>query len=129
MVDVFVQIPYYFGYVAIVDMVSTASWNPQANISSEFTIEIVTLVICYICMYSTMRVVYMYRHPNNPNGELRKPLVQDHDHVIYDMVYYWPMYTKANTKMSEVCIVFMLYVIPVSTLNIQWLLLLIFMLY
>ena len=42
------------------------------------------------------------RHPNNPDGELREPIVQDKSHVIYDMVYYWPMYTKAKAKMSEV---------------------------
>ena len=43
-----------------------------------------------------------YRHPNNPTGELRKPLVQDKSHVMYDMVYYWPMYAHTDVKMSEV---------------------------
>ena len=44
-VDVFVQTPFYSGYPSLVEYISTANWNPRANISSEFTIEIVTLVI------------------------------------------------------------------------------------
>ena len=47
-------------------------------------------------------MLYCTRHPNNPTGELRKPLVKDSSHVIYDMVYYWPMYTNAKEKMAEV---------------------------
>ena len=81
-------------------MVSTANWNPQANTSSEFTIEIVTSVTCYVAIHT---IHLCYRHPNNPTGELRKPLVQDQSHVMYDMVYYWPMYTNTDVKMSEVC--------------------------
>ena len=30
-------------------------------------------------------------------------MVQDKSHVMYDMVYYWPMYTNTSVKMSEVC--------------------------
>ena len=52
-VDVFVQTPYYYGYSGIVEMVSTAKWNPEANLSSEFTIEIVTSVtILCVCVYT-----------------------------------------------------------------------------
>ena len=30
-------------------------------------------------------------------------MVQDKSHVMYDMVYYWPMYTNTSVMMSEVC--------------------------
>ena len=54
-------------------------------------------------IYSVI-ILAIYRYPNNPTGELRKPMVQDKSHVMYDMVYYWPMYTHTDIKMSEVCI-------------------------
>lgn len=53
-VDVYVQTPYYFGYLGIVEMISTAKWNPQANTSSEFTIEIVTSVAIAIIIICNM---------------------------------------------------------------------------
>jgi len=62
--------------------------------------EIVTLVT--LLMYSNFYV--LYRLPNNPDGEPRKPLVKDSSHVIYDMVYYWPMFTNVSVKMSEVSV-------------------------
>ena len=99
-VDVFVQTPFYPGYPSLIEYISTANWNPQANTSSEFTMEIVTLVT--LQTYSNFYA--LYRHPNNPDGEPRKPLVKDSSHVIYDMVYYWPMFTNVSVKMSEVSV-------------------------
>ncbi|XP_065896729.1 uncharacterized protein [Dysidea avara] len=86
-VDVFVQTPFYPGYPLLIEYISTTNWNPQANTSSEFSMEIVTL-------------------PNNPDGEPRKPLVKDRSHVMYDMVYYWPMFTNVSVKMSEDIMIF-----------------------
>lgn len=86
-VDVLVQPPYYSNYPYLVDLVKTAHWNTSADPLSPYTIEILT-------------------YPNNPNGVLRNPLVKDPAHVIRDMVYYWPMYTNIDSKISEPIMIF-----------------------
>lgn len=41
-IDVFVQKPYYSGYVDILKEVHNAKWNPEADPNSPWTIEILT---------------------------------------------------------------------------------------
>ena len=45
-------------------------------------------------------------YPNNPTGEKRAPLVKDPSRVVRDMVYYWPMYSKIDMKLSEDVMIF-----------------------
>jgi aspartate/methionine/tyrosine aminotransferase len=86
-VDVLVQSPYYNAYPDLVGLVKTARWNTSADPSSSFTIEILT-------------------YPNNPNGVRRNPLVKNEQHVIRDMVYYWPMYTETSLTVSQPIMIF-----------------------
>ncbi|CAI8010915.1 Tryptophan aminotransferase-related protein 3 [Geodia barretti] len=86
-VDVMAQPPYYDNYPYIVGIVQTARWNTSADPTSPYTIEILT-------------------YPNNPNGVRRNPLVKNPNHVIRDMVYYWPMYTDIDTTISEPIMIF-----------------------
>jgi L-tryptophan--pyruvate aminotransferase len=86
-VDVLVQPPHYENYLFLVDMVKTAKWNSTADPDSPYTIEILT-------------------YPNNPNGVHRSPLVKNQQHVIRDMVYYWPMYTDIDLMISQPIMIF-----------------------
>ena len=52
-----------------------------------------------------------YSYPNNPNGVRRNPLVKNANHVIRDMVYYWPMYTDVNITVSEPIMIFSRFVL------------------
>ena len=62
-------------------------WGPIIKVSSlRYTVHRTIITI----LLATHEVLFCYSHPNNPTGELRKPLVQDKSHVMYDMVYYWP---------------------------------------
>ena len=47
-----------------------------------------------------------YSYPNNPNGVHRNPLVKNQQHVIRDMVYYWPMYTDIDLMISQPIMIF-----------------------
>lgn len=58
--------------------------------------------LCITCSY-----------PNNPDGTKKAPLVKDPDHVITDMVYYWPMFTDIDKKMDDALMVFSRYIICV----------------
>ena len=58
----------------------------------------------------TLLEIYSFcSYPNNPSGVKRSPLVKNPDHVIMDMVYYWPMYTDIETKVDHPIMVFSRY--------------------
>jgi len=49
------------------------NWNISADIHAPNTIEILTI-------------------PNNPDGQIRPPVLGDRSRVIADLVYYWPAF-------------------------------------
>lgn len=111
-IDVFAQTPYYSAYPFLSELDSTtARWNPNADPNSPWTIEILTLVsiLSYVSHASDHCIDFACSYPNNPSGVKRSPLVKDPEHVIVDMVYYWPMYTDIDVKMNEPIMIFSRY--------------------
>ena len=115
-VDVFAQPPFYSGYISIVGQVPRARWNVSADPSSPYTIEILTYVSCvehnslippgHFMPSMACNCVSVSSYPNNPTGEKRAPLIKDPSRVVRDMVYYWPMYSNIDKKLSEDLMIF-----------------------
>ena len=72
----------------------------------------IMLALVLVCV---SKVTFALSYPNNPNGVKRNPLVKNPDHVIRDMVYYWPMYTDTSLTISEPIMIFSRYIYMYNT--------------
>ncbi|KAH9301676.1 hypothetical protein KI387_013259, partial [Taxus chinensis] len=85
--------PYYSVYPIVSDYLQAGIYKWAGNIASRTTespyIEIIT-------------------SPNNPDGEIRHPVVNGSGYQIYDLAYYWPHYTPITSPVDEDIMLFAL---------------------